>query len=94
MRQLRADGSGQSVDLRGPVTVRIALNPAVGHDRDGRSTLTTAVRTAWRYDQVRETAVIGDYESVFTVGVGLHRKAPFRVLTLDDPTRVVVDVRH
>ncbi len=45
-------------------------------------------------DEVRESAVIGDFEAVFTVGAGLAHKSPFRVQTLHDPTRIVVDVRH
>ena len=49
---------------------------------------------SWRLDQVRETEVIGDFEAFFTVGVGLAHKAPFRVLTLTNPTRIVVDVQH
>ena len=71
------------------------LDPANGHDPEtGEGTLTTPSRTVWRFDQVRETAVIGDFEAFFTVGAGLAHKAPFRVLTLTNPTRIVVDVRH
>jgi hypothetical protein len=95
VKRLHADPSGRVVDLRGPASLRIVLNPANGHDPEtGVVTLTTPDRTAWRLDQVRETAVIGDFEAVFTVGAGLARRAPFRVLTLTNPTRIVVDVRH
>jgi hypothetical protein len=45
-------------------------------------------------DEIRETAVIGDTEGVFTLGVGLHAKSPFRELTLHNPLRIVVDVQH
>jgi hypothetical protein len=38
--------------------------------------------------------VIGDFEAVFSVGVGLTAKTPFRVRTLHNPTRIVVDVHH
>ena len=93
--QLRADPSDKVVNLLGPVSLAFVLSPANGHDpKTGHSTLTTPARTKWGLDQVRETAVIGDFEAVFTLGVGLHRKAPFRVLTLHNPTRIVVDVRH
>jgi hypothetical protein len=95
VRRLHADPSGKAVNLLGPASLRIVLNPANGHDiNTGDSTLTTAARTKWRLDQVRETAVIGDFEAVFSVGVGLAHKSQFRVLTLHNPTRILVDVRH
>ncbi len=93
--RLHADPSAQLVDLLGPASLRIVLDPANAHDVDtGDGTMTTPRRTKWRFDQVRETAVIGDFEAFVTVGAGLARKAPFRVMTLTNPTRIVVDVRH
>jgi hypothetical protein len=93
--QLHADPSGKVVNLLGPASLQFVVTPANGHSpTTGHSTLTTPSRTKWLLDQVRETAVIGDSEAVFTLGVGLHSKAPFRVLTLHNPTRIVVDVRH
>lgn len=95
VRTLTRDPSGLPVELAGPATLQVTLDPANGHDpRTGRNSLATPARTLWRLDQVKETRVVGDVEAVFTVGVGLGRRAPFRVLTLHSPTRIVVDVRH
>jgi hypothetical protein len=95
VRHLHRDPSGLPVNLLGPASLRLVLTPANGHDPStGHSTLTTAARTKWRLDEVRETAVIGDFEAVFSVGVGVAAKAPFRVQTLHHPTRIVLDVRH
>ena len=95
VKRLHADPSAHLVNLRGPASLQIVVDPANGHDIEtGQRTWTTPARTVWRFDQVRETAVIGDFEAYFTVGAGLARKAPFRVLTLTNPTRIVVDVRH
>jgi hypothetical protein len=94
VQQLHRDGSGKKVDLLGPVSLSFSLRPANGHDENADSTLTTPRRTKWRLDQVRETAVIGDFEADFTLGVGLRHRSAFRVLTLHHPTRIVVDVRH
>jgi hypothetical protein len=70
------------------------LDPANAHDVEtGEGTLTTPRRTKWRLDLLRETAVIGDFEAFVTVGAGLAHRAPFRVMTLTNPTRIVVDVR-
>ena len=95
VKRLHADPSGRLVDLRGAASLRIVLDPANGHDVDtGQGTLTTPRRTVWRFDLLKETAVVGDFEAFFMVGAGLTHKAPFRVLTLTNPTRIVVDVRH
>jgi hypothetical protein len=95
VHRLHRDPSGRRVDLLGPASLKIVLEPANGHDPEtGQRTLTTPRRTKWRLDQVRETAVIGDFEAVFTLGVGLEHEAPFRVRTLHHPTRIVVDIRH
>jgi hypothetical protein len=92
---LHADPSDTIVNLLGPASLQFIVTPAAGFKpSNGHSTLTTPERTKWRLDQVRETAVIGDFEGVFTLGVGLARRAPFRVLTLQHPTRIVVDIRH
>ncbi len=95
VKRLHADPSAHLVDLLGPTSLRIVLDPTNAHDVEtGAGTMTTPRRTRWRFDQVRETAVIGDFEAFVTVGAGLARRAPFRVLTLTNPTRIVVDVRH
>jgi hypothetical protein len=39
-------------------------------------------------------AFVGDFEATVSVGLGLRHKAGFRVFTLHDPTRIVVDVAH
>ena len=92
---LVADPSGKTVNLLGAYSLQFVVTPADAHNvNTGRSTLTTPAQTKWRFDEVRETAVIGDFEGVFTLGVGLEAKTPFRVLTLHNPTRIVVDVKH
>jgi hypothetical protein len=94
VRTLHRDASGKVVNLLGPASLRIVLS-ANGHDVDtGTSTVTTPLRTKWRFDAVRETAVIGDFEAAFSLGVGVADKTPFRVRTLHHPTRIVVDVHH
>jgi hypothetical protein len=95
VKTLHRDPSDKTVNLLGPRSLRIVLSPANGHDvNTGDSTLTTPRRVKWRFDAVRETAVIGDFEAVFSVGVGVADKNKFRVRTLHNPTRIVVDVHH
>jgi hypothetical protein len=94
VRTLREDGSGRVVDLRGPASLQITLTPANAHDDNGNPTLRTPSRKRWFYPEIKEYALIGDFEAVVTVGVGLAHREPFRVFTLSNPTRIVVDVKH
>jgi hypothetical protein len=95
VKKAHKDPSGKVAKLLGPRTLLIVLSPANGHDvNTGDSTLTTPKNVKWRLDEVRQTKVLGDFEAVFSVGVGLAHKTPFRVHTLHNPTRIVVDVHH
>jgi hypothetical protein len=44
--------------------------------------------------QVLELARVGGFEGVLTWAVGLADRVPFRVTTLPDPPRLVVDFRN
>lgn len=92
---IRADGSGQSVEVKGDAYLEIVLKQASGVDPssgipsfDGPSRLEVSQQTELLTDLVRA----GDFEAVLTWVVGTTEKSPFRVMTLNDPTRVVVDV--
>jgi hypothetical protein len=92
VKNVHRDPSGKIAKLLGPRSLLIVLSPANGHDPNtGDPTLTTPLKVKWRLDEVRETKVVGDFEAVFSIGVGLAHKTPFRVRT---PTRIVVDVHH
>lgn len=90
-----ADGSGEAVEVAGSAHLEVVLSPASGVDLatgdlayagpdrvavdDGAESITDLVRT-------------GDFEGVLTWVVGATDEAPFRVLRLQEPTRLVVDV--
>jgi hypothetical protein len=95
VKTVHRDPSGKKVHLLGPRSLLIVLSPANGHDiNTGDSTLTTKRHGVWNLDEVLETKVVGDFEAVFSVGVGLADKNTFRVRTMHNPTRIVVDVHH
>jgi hypothetical protein len=85
----------QFIELEGAADLLITVNAwmqtfdenqqPVGYDgpRDFRPTGMTAIRQLYLLD---------NSEGVHTWAVGLDRPRPFRVLTLADPTRIVVDV--
>jgi hypothetical protein len=41
---------------------------------------------------VKELVRTGDFEAVLSWAIGLEKQSEFRVQTLDDPARLVVDV--
>lgn len=92
-----ADGSGRPVDVRGTTYLEVSLKSASGVDPltgspaySGASRLEVAPQTVLLTDLVRS----GDFEGVLTWVAGTSHEAPFRVLTLRNPTRVVVDVER
>jgi hypothetical protein len=46
-----------------------------------------------RFPELREVAGAGDIEGVVSFGLGLSAESGFRIFTLTDPDRLVVDVR-
>lgn len=94
------DGSGKVVAVRGGARLQIVLN-AAAHDDDGRSTLRTGTRrelvSVSGYRTLRQVALVGDFEGLTTIGVGVRARLPFRVFTLPGPrggSRLVIDVGH
>jgi hypothetical protein len=92
---LREDGSGNVVTLDGVAFVVIRMEPASGFDLsvpEGEMVYTGPRRLPGTGTSVvREIVRTGDFEAVLTWAVGLDARVPYRVLTLDDPSRIVVD---
>ena len=94
VKTVRADGSGRVVHLRGHRNLLVRLTPADAHDNNGKATYGGPRHLSPGYPQLREVAFVGDFEATVSVALGLRHKAGFRVFTLQDPTRIVVDVAH
>lgn len=92
----REDASGFEIPLPGAGTVL-------------QMTLTRATASGWgggpptyagpwsltaNTDSVTEVRSAGDFEAVLTWVAGVRAQEPFRVLVLDGPPRLVVDVAH
>lgn len=94
VKTVRADGSGRVIDLRGHRNLLVRLTPTDAHNDAGKPTYDGRHRIYPGYPQLREVAFVGDFEATVSVALGLRHKAGFRVFTLQDPTRIVVDVAH
>ena len=94
---LREDGSGNLVRLDGNAFVVVRMEPASGFDLsvpEGELVYTGPRRIAGDGTAVlRELVRTGDFEAVLTWAIGLDGRVPFRVLTLENPARIVVDFK-
>ncbi len=89
VKQLIGDGSGLPVPINGKAIFAMTMRPAQAHNEQGQATASTRI-----YGQLRNVQQIksaGDFEAVLTYGIGLRHRSQFRVFTLTQPSRVVVD---
>jgi hypothetical protein len=93
---ITADGSGEPVEVAGEAYLEMVMQPASGVDlsaADLRITYEGPDRIATTDTELLTDLVrTGDFEAVLSWAAGATRRAPFRVLTLSSPTRVVVDL--
>ena len=98
--RVHEDGSGKPVPLAGTAALQVTV-VAPAYDSHGKPTYTPAdpahVVDVKGFRSFRQVAWAGSFEGYTTLGVGVRRTLPFRVLVLAGPsrhTRIVVDVAH
>ena len=88
--ELLGDGSGLPVRIAGRAILRVRFDHAQAHDAQGQ---TVPARVAFALPNIMTTVRSGDFEAVTTYGIGLAKRTPFKVFTLQNPSRVVIDIR-
>ncbi len=88
--ELLADGSGLPVRIAGRAVLQVSFAPAQAHDAQG---VTVPRRLAFPLPNIMTAVRSGDFEAVTTYGIGVAKKTPFHVSTLQSPSRVVIDIR-
>ncbi|WP_043320920.1 AMIN-like domain-containing (lipo)protein [Corallococcus coralloides] len=86
-------GSGDDVKTPGEAALEVRFTLARAHDDQGQATV------AQRSLKPALPSLLGlervcDFEGEVTWVLGTARRAPFRVLELTNPTRLVLDVQH
>ena len=84
------DGSGLPVRVAGAKILVVGFTSATAHDQDGA---TIATRTAYALPNVITSVSAGDFEGYVTIGLGVQKRTSYTVTKLQNPDRVVVDVR-
>jgi hypothetical protein len=92
-KPLHECGSGEQVFPVGDAWLQIRLEPANAHTEAGRPTLPARqidARGTW----LRRIYRTCDFEAVVVMTLALEKPNDFRVFTLKDPTRIVIDVKR
>ncbi len=87
---LHHDGSGFPVRVAGAKVLMVIFQGAVAHDQNGA---TVRTRTAYALPNVLTSVGAGDFEATVTFGLGVQKRTSYTVTQLQNPDRVVVDVR-
>ena len=86
-------GSGKQRFLAGDGWLQLHVEGAAAHTDQGEPTVTNRDRTL-TLPNLRQLALICDFEGNVTWVLGLEIPTRYRVLELTDPVRIVLDVRH
>lgn len=96
-RPIREDASGRVVNLNGAAIARIRMDNALDADltkSNAPRTYNGPNRFSPGTPEIAELARIGGFEGVLTWAAGLQDQVGFRVSTLTDPPRLVIDFRN
>ena len=89
---LLGDGSGLPMRIAGDAILRVSMFDANAHNPD-TNRATAPSRLVVGLPNVIELVQSGDFEAHVSYGVGLAKRQAFRMFTLTNPSRVVLDVR-
>ncbi|MEX2583353.1 MAG: hypothetical protein WD766_08765 [Gemmatimonadota bacterium] len=90
---IRQCGSGNAIVLRGDGWLLIRMEPAQAHDEEGRATIEERAGEPG-LPIILEHRLICDFEGVVEWALGVSSPNRYRVMELQEPARLVVDVRH
>lgn len=92
-------GSGREVEVAGEATLQMVASTATDYGADLYAPDHAPYDGPERVEgadteRVTEAVALGDFEATMVWAVGVDAEQPFRVEVLEDPLRVVLDVRH
>jgi len=86
-------GSGEPVPVMGTAFLEVHFTPVDAHDDQGQSTIDSTDLTPG-LTTLQEAVLTCDFEAVGNWVLGLSQGVDFRVIELDSPPRIAVDVAH
>jgi hypothetical protein len=98
--QVRADGSGNVVPVRGGAKLQVTIS-SPSYDDNGNPTYRPAnpreLTDVTGYRTFRQVVSAGSFEGMSDFGLGVRAQLPFRAFVLAGPgtsSRIVIDVAH
>ncbi len=88
------EGSGKPVRLHGRQKMSLTILPAFAHTSAGANLYKGPRKVRLDLPTLRGIAFTGDFEGQVSFGFGTDRKAPYRIFTRTNPSRLVIDWRH
>ena len=85
--------SGNNIAVGGNAFLQISMDTAQAHTEAGQPTITDRDRHL-NCPNLKHLALTCDFEAKVGFVFGLHSKKPYRVVELQNPTRLVIDVKH
>jgi hypothetical protein len=89
-----ADASGLEIDVAGNAFLQITMNQASKVNPDGGVTYSGPTNFEPEFDQLVQLIEGGDFEAISTWYLGLQGGGCYRVLALQAPSRLVIDIEH
>jgi hypothetical protein len=89
-----ADASGQEIQVAGSAFLKVRMEFASKVSPDGGVTYGGSTNFEPGFDRLLQLVEGGDFEAVSTWYLGLDGGGCYRVLTLSDPSRLVIDIEH
>lgn len=86
-------GSGLPAQVEGRAFLQVRLSPARAHTEAGAPTVATLQRKV-RLPVIREIRATCDFEGEVVWVVGLAARKEFRILELEEPARLVIDIER
>lgn len=93
-RPVIQDGSGNEVTVAGDQVLSVRFEPASGFDMEtSQESYTGPDRITVNDGPVAELVRTGDFEAVLNWVIGVDQGTTFRVTRLDEPPRLVIDLK-
>ncbi len=89
-----ADPSGQEIPVAGSAFLKLTMHGASKVSPDGGVTYGGSTNFEPGFDRLVQLVEGGDFEAVSSWYLGLDGGGCFRVLSLSDPSRLVIDIEH
>jgi hypothetical protein len=89
-----ADASGLEIEVTGSAFLKVRMHGASKVSPEGAVTYGGSTNFEPEFDRLLQLLEGGDFEAESTWYLGLDGGSCFRVLTLSDPSRLVIDIEH